>query len=98
MLLKNLGSRPQPRSVGNWFIEKFYVQIGTLYKYMEDIIMALQIIKWISFGVAVLDLISYVSEKFQSMQLELSKVVGVIIGIYLRTYIMYGALIYWILK
>ncbi len=60
--------------------------------------MILQIIKWISFGVAVLDLISYVSEKFQSSQLELSKVVGVTIGIYLRTYILYGALIYWILK
>lgn len=60
--------------------------------------MVLQIIKWISFGVAVLDLISYVSEKFQSSQLKLSKVVGATIGIYLRTYILYGALIYWILK
>ena len=60
--------------------------------------MVFQIIKWISFGVAVLDLLSYVSEKFRSSQLKLSKVVGVTIGIYLRIYILYGALIYWILK
>ena len=60
--------------------------------------MVLQIIKWISFGVAAVDLRNYIIEKFQSSQLELSKVVSVTIGIYLRTYVLYGALIYWILK
>lgn len=59
--------------------------------------MALQVIKWISFGVAVLDLIGYVDSKCLHVD-NISAVIGFISGIYLRVYLLYGALIYWILK
>lgn len=63
----------------------------------------MKIVKWICFILVCLDLVAYVSNKFKEIDLStagkrLGSAIGLILGIFARAFVLYGAATCWLLN